>query len=104
MLRKLKHWLFGYLTIHIKGTSPERFINLCSNRRIYIWNIVRDNEYYQFNLSAGKYKKLKPIFRKTRLVPKIDKKYGLPFFIIRNKKRKGFFMGILICMIFVYKM
>lgn len=104
MLRKLKHWLFGYLTLHISGTSPERFINLCSNRRIYIWDIVRDNEYYQFNLSARKYKALKPIFRKTRLVPKIDKKYGLPFFLKRNRKRKGFFVGILICMILVYIM
>lgn len=104
MLKKLKHWLFGYLTVHISGTSPERFINLCSNRGIYIWNIVRDNEHYQFNLSARKYKKLKPIFKKTRLVPKIDKKYGLPFFLKRYKKRKGFFVGLLICIILVYIM
>ena len=104
MLRKLKHWLFGYLTIHISGTSPERFINLCSYKRIYIWNIVRDNENYQFNLSVKNYKELKPIFRKTRLVPKINKKHGLPFFMHRNRKRKGFFIGMLLCLILVYIM
>lgn len=104
MVRKLIHWLFGYLTIHISGSSPERFINLCSYKRLYIWNIVRDNENYQFNLSARNYKKLKPIFRKTRLVPKIKKKHGLPFFMKRNRKRKGFFVGVLICTILVYLM
>ncbi|TAH72856.1 MAG: sporulation protein YqfD [Anaerolineaceae bacterium] len=104
MLRKLKHWLFGYLTVHISGISPERFINLCSNRRLYIWNIVRDNEQYRFNLSARNYKKLKPIFRKTRLIPKIKEKHGLPFFLHRNRRRKGFFIGILICVILVYIM
>ncbi|NLK99545.1 MAG: sporulation protein YqfD [Clostridiales bacterium] len=104
MLRRLKYWLLGYLTIHISGTSPERFINLCSNRRIYIWNIVRANEFYRFNLSVRNYKKLKPIFRKTRLIPKIDKKHGLPFFLHQNRRRKGFFLGILICLILVYIM
>lgn len=104
MLRRLKNWIFGYLTVHISGTSPERFINLCSNRRIYIWNLVRDNEYYRFNLSIRNYKKLKPIFRKTRLIPKINKKHGLPFFLHRNRRRKGFFLGIIICIVLVYVM
>lgn len=104
MLRRLKHWLFGYLTVNISGTSPERFINLCSNRRIYIWNIVRDNEYYKFNISVKKYRKLKPVFRKTRLVPKINIKHGLPFFLHRNRRRKGFFIGFLICMMLIYIM
>lgn len=104
MLKKLKYWLLGYLAVHISGTSPERFINLCSNRKIYIWNIVRDNEYYKFNLSVRDYKKLKPIFKKTGLIPKIDTKNGLPFLIHHNRKRKGFFAGFLVCVIMVYIM
>ncbi len=104
MLRRLKHWLIGYLTVQICGTSPERFINLCSNRRIYIWNLVRDNENYRFNISVKNYKKLKPVFRKTRLVPKINIKHGLPFFLHRNRRRKGFFIGVLICMLLIYIM
>lgn len=104
MLNKLIKWLFGYLTVHISGTSPERFINLCSNRRIYIWNINRNDENYFFNISLRNYRRLKPIFRKTKLIPKIDKKHGLPFFLYRNRRRKGFFIGILMCMLLVYIM
>jgi len=104
MLKKLKHWLMGYLTVHISGTSPERFINLCGNRKIYIWNIVRENEKYKFSLTVRNYRKLKPVVRKTGLIPKIDQKHGLPFLIQKNRKRKGFFIGILICMVLVYIM
>jgi len=91
MLKKLKNWLMGYLTVHISGISPERFINLCGNRNIYIWNIARDNEKYRFNLSVKNYKKIRPIVKKTGLIPKIEQKHGLPFLINKNKKRKGFF-------------
>lgn len=104
MLKKLKHWLMGYLTVHISGTSPERFINLCTNRKIYIWNIVRANEKYIFNLTVKNYRKIKPIVNKTGLIPKIEQKHGLPFFIHKNRKRKGFFLGILFCSVLVYIM
>ena len=104
MLKKLKHWLLGYLTVHISGTSPERFINLCGNRKIYIWNIVRENEKYKFNLSVRNYRKIKPIVKKTGLIPKIEQKHGLPFLIYKNRKRKGFFLGIIICAVLVYIM
>lgn len=104
MLRRLKHWLFGYLTIYISGVSPERFINLCSNRRLYVWNIVRENENYRFNISVKNYKKLKPIFRKTRLIPRINQKNGLPFFLHRYRRRKVFFIGVFMCALLIYIM
>lgn len=105
MLTKLVHWLFGYLTIHISGISPERFINLCSSsRRMFIWNIIKDDEHYRFNISVRNYRKLKPIFRKTRLIPKIYKKHGLPFLLHKHRKRKGFFIGIIICSLLIYIM
>lgn len=104
MLGKLIHWLFGYLTVHISGISPERFINLCSNRGLYIWNIIRDNGNYSFNISLKNYKKLKAIFRKTRLIPKIQQKHGLPFILHRYRRRKGFFIGFIICGVLIYIM
>ena len=95
MLRRLKHWLLGYLTVHISGISPERFINLCSNRRIYIWNIIRENENYKFNLTVKNYKKLMPIFRKTRNCTKNREETWTSLFYHRYKKRKGFFLALL---------
>ncbi len=104
MLLKVWSWLKGYLIIQIQGISPERFINLCSYRRIYIWKLIKVNEKYQFNISINNFKKIKPIVRKTGIVPRIIEKKGFPFFIQKNKKRKVFFIGIIACSILVYIM
>lgn len=104
MLLKVWRLFKGYLIIQIKGISPERFINLCSYRKIYIWNLTRVNGKYQFNISIKDFKSLKPIIRKTGIVPRIIEKRGLPFFLKKNKKRKAFFLGVLACIILVYIM
>lgn len=104
MLIKLINWFKGYLCVRLRGTSPERFINLCCNKQIYIWNLSRIDEDYQFLISIKNYKKLKPIVRKTHMIPKITRKVGFPFYLQRYKKRKGFFAGVLICIILVYIM
>lgn len=104
MLNKLMKWLRGYLLVRIQGSSPERFINLCSNRQIYLWDLIKIGEDYQFRILVKNYRKLKPIAKKTGLVPRIHKKYGLPFLLHRYRKRRGFFAGILICLIAVYMM
>lgn len=102
MLVKLLNWLRGYLIIRIGGTAPERFINLCSNKRISIWNLKQIDNQYQFYIIAKRYKQLKPIARKTGIVPKIIHKSGLPFLRLRYKKRIGFFVGAVICCVLVY--
>lgn len=102
MLIKLFRWLRGYLLIRMKGQSPERFINLCSNRKIYIWNMKYVESNYEFNVMLKDYKKMKPLAKKTGAIPTIKKKVGLPFFTYHYKKRKGFVAGILIFCIALY--
>lgn len=104
MLTRLNNWLRGYLCIRIGGTAPERFINLCCHRKLYIWNLTKNGDIYQFNISLKGFRSLKPIVRKTGLRPKIVKRYGLPFLLHRYRRRKGFFIGVLICIALVYIM
>ncbi|NLK27454.1 MAG: sporulation protein YqfD [Clostridiales bacterium] len=104
MWRKLVNWLCGYLSVQIKGNAPERFINLCFNKRILIWDLRNIDENYRFHIQAKDFKKLKPIARKTGMIPRIKEKIGLPFYVHRYRKRKVFFAGILICSILVYIM
>lgn len=104
MLVKLFNWLRGFLCLTISGPAPERFINLCCNKKIFIWNLKRIDEGYQFYIIAKKYKSLKPIAKKTGIVPKIRRRIGFPFLMHRYRKRGGFFVGILICAILIYIM
>lgn len=104
MLTKLINWFRGYLCVRIRGIAPERFINLCCNKKIFLWDLTRIDEDYSFHISIKNYRKLKPIAKKTGMIPKITCKYGLPFILHRYRKRKVFFIGILICVILVYIM
>ena len=101
-MTKFINWLRGYLCIHINGTAPERFINLCCNKKIAIWNLQQIADKYQFYIRADKFKSLKPIAKKTGNVPKIQSKMGFPFYLQRYRKRKGFFAGIVFCIVLVY--
>lgn len=102
MLIKLYRWLRGYLLVRLKGQSPERFINLCSNRKIYLWNLKNAEGVYEFNIMLRDYVKMRPIVKKTGTLPYIKRKTGLPFLIHRYRKRKGFIAGILIFCTIVY--
>lgn len=102
MLTKLINWICGVLTVRISGVAPERFINFCCNRKLFIWNLQNIDKEYQFNIRANKFKQLKPIAKKTGIVPDIVKKSGFPFIWHKYRKRYGFFAGVLICSLLVY--
>lgn len=101
MITFLKY-LKGYVRIRLKGGSPERFLNLCSNNNILIWQIIRVEDEYEMYLSLKAFRELKSIIRKTNVKIKVIEKKGFPFFLHKYRKRKMFFAGILICAIFVY--
>lgn len=86
-------WGKGYVQVELKGLAPERFLNLCRTRNIYIWNITCEERNYRFCISAGDYFSLKPIIRKTKTRPVIKQRHGFPFLAAHWKKRKGFLFG-----------
>lgn len=104
MLKRFIIWFRGYLLVWIQGYSPERFLNLCSNHHILIWNISKTEDGYQFYITLRDYLTLRPIVRKTKTMPYVRKRFGFPFLIHRYKKRKIFFIGLLIAAAIVYYM
>lgn len=104
MIEKLLLWLRGYLLCYIKGYSIERFINLCRVKGIEILNLRKSSEGYVFQLALKDYRQIQPIARKTKTVPYIKKRYGLPFLLHRYRRRKGLFIGILLFVCLIYTM
>lgn len=102
MLFKIICWLKGYLLVRMKGQSPERFINLCSNRYIYLWDLKHADGDYEFQIMVKDYFKLKPIAKKTGTIPYIKKRFGFPFLIKKYKNRKGYISGILLFGVILY--
>ncbi len=96
----LLKYIKGYLRIKVWGFSPERFMNLCSNKNILLWDIMRDGDTYYMNISLKSFYQLKGIVRKTGTRVAICKRYGLPFFIPTILGRKVFVLGFILTVFF----
>lgn len=98
----LIHLIKGYYVILISGNGKERFLNLCSTKRILLWNLKEKGNAYEFCVSKKAYVLLQDIQQKTNITLTIKGEYGLPFFLYRYKRRKFFFVGILCCLLTIY--
>lgn len=90
------------MKIRVEGYSPERFLNLCNVNKILLWGIETDGTAYEMYVSVRDYKRLRPFVKKTGTKIILLKKYGLPFFLHKFRKRKLFFAGMFFCAAAVY--
>lgn len=96
-------FLRGYLRIKVCGYSPERFMNLCCNHDILLWNIEKcGQEGYMMNISLSGYFQIRPFVKKTGTKVAVLEKYGLPFFIPKLKLHSFFLIGIIGTFLFLF--
>ena len=95
-------YLLGFLRISVEGYYIERFINICKNRKITIWNLKRNsNISLLLNVRINEFKDVCKIAKKTGSKLKIKNKKGLPFLLHRYKKRKIFLILLLLVVILI---
>ena len=97
------HWMQyvkGYVSIKVWGYSTERFLNLCGNHDILVWDIENHGDFYTMKVSIKGFFALKTLLRKTGTKASVLQRYGLPFFVPKMKKRKIFVIGLLVCLLF----
>ena len=94
------NYIIGYIRISIEGYYIERFINICGNEKITIWNLKRNkNVKLELNIGIKDLKKVAKLAKQTKCKIKIIKKKGLPFLFNRYRKRKLFFVFLLVIII-----
>ena len=92
--------LQGYVKIRVWGFAPQRFINLCSNKGILLWNIEKQEDVYTMCIGLQSFYELRPIARKTKVRVVISERYGLPFFMPGMLRRKAFLAGLVLTVAF----
>ncbi len=102
MLKRVANYLRGYVRIRITGYSPERFLNLCKHKGIEMWGLEAKSQAYEMYMTVSGFRKLKPIKKKTRTHIIIIERYGVPFFFHKYRKRKVFFLSIILCIGLIY--
>ncbi len=103
LILRIWNYIRGYVIIMVEGFFPEKFINVCINRGIFLWDINRENSStVTMKVGVKAFKKLIPVVRKTRCRLSVRAKKGLPFLLRRYRKRKTFAAGCLIFIGMVY--
>ena len=96
----LLSYIAGYMRIVVEGYFAERFINICTQKNVLLWNTKRQNSsIFSANISIQDFRKLKPIAKKTKCKVMIKNKRGLPFLFERYKKRK--ILGLLLVLFII---
>lgn len=103
LLVKLWNYIRGYVIIIVEGYFLEKFMNICTHRQIYLWDVERQkNSRMMLKVSIRGFKLLRPVARKTRCRVRIVRKKGLPFIFNRYKKRKAFVAGAVLFIFAIY--
>lgn len=99
IIKVILSYIIGYVKVQVEGYYIERFINICTNNKIIIWNLKRDkNVNLYLNVRTKDFKYMVEAAKKTKCKIKVLKKKGLPFMMHRYKKRK-LFISLLIMLI-----
>ncbi len=100
---RLGYWFTGYVLVEVRGKNPERLVNLCLVSGFPVWGFSADEGAVYFYTTLPKYRSIRKLARKSRCIPRIRRRFGLPFIVARVKKRPAFLlMAALMFALFVY--
>ena len=101
-------WLYrfavGFIEAEFSGDVAEVILNICAKNGISLWNIKRKGEKIRCYITVRDFKALPRIAKNSGIRVHILKRFGLPFFINRYKKRFGIPVGAVIFFCFLYFM
>lgn len=103
-MRAILRFYKGYVRVRLSGLSPERFFNLCKAAGLELWKVCFDGSFYEFYMYAEDYKACGPFAKKSKVRLRVIKKFGLPFFLHKNRKRKMWAAGFAAFFLILYAM
>ena len=95
----------GGVKVRVQGIGRERFFNIAAQREFHIFDISEEEDgAVSFWTTAEDFKRMKPAAKKAGVRLFLKRKYGLPFFLYRNRKRKLLAAGFLAFFSVLYAM
>lgn len=87
LARRLYYGLTGGLEIRVSGPFVEKFLNLANRNGIYLWDVRVQAGQMRAKIGAGDFRQLRPLARRTRSHVRIVRRFGLPFRLVRLRRR-----------------
>jgi len=99
----LKEWTEGYVTITVRGKRFERFLNMAVREGLRVWNIRRvAAETCRCDILIADYFRLRPFLRETGCRSHVEQREGLPFWLVRLRRRSGLAIGAVLFLVGLY--
>ncbi len=100
-MRRLYDFISGEVFVELRGTSPERFFNVCRSRKIPLYEVdtrvTERGTVYVARMKLRDYFRVRSAAKKAHCIPYVRKRLGLPFIIKRYRNRIAFFAGGIYC-------
>ena len=102
-MKKLVDILLGYFNITVVCGYPERFLNICAQNGVELWDIVRvDANTVSASCSIKDYRLLRKILNKDDFKISTKRKSGIPFVLFRIKKRYVLIGAMIVTLLLVW--
>lgn len=91
------NYIRGFLELKLTGLYLERFLNLCVRSGIYLWRIRKISQKEATAcVSIPGFFRMRDASKKTGTRVHILKKRGLPLYLHRHRRRRGFILGFIL--------
>ncbi len=102
-MKSLINLLQGVVEVTVRGTFPERLVNLCAQRGVAFWGLVWvDENTITFTLGRWQVKRLRELGERVGCTVQVGAGEGLPFFLGRFRKRYAFLTGFALSLLCVF--
>lgn len=101
-MKRLYHYLVGYLKVTLKGENCEKILNAAARERISFNALNYRKGKIEGKVTVSDFRRLRYCVRKTDARVHIISKHGLPFIVNRHRHRIGFFSGALLFVAILY--
>lgn len=104
MVLKLLLYRKGMLRISVTGESYDRFLNLCANHGIALWNLEYHGNAYEMDISVQGFSHAASACEKEQNQSEDHTAAGTAVFFISSKEEKMLFAGLLCGILLLYFM
>lgn len=103
-MNKRQFFFGGGVKAEVTGFNIERFFNIAAQRSLHVCEIGREPKTgtVTFWTNIRDFKRMKPVAKKANVRLKIRGKYGLPFFLYKNRGRKLLAAGFVSFFLMLY--
>jgi len=96
-------WIRGIVTVRARGGEPEAFVNRALQGGVELWSIRRaSGGELEFETTVRDFFRLRPYLKRTSCRIHVAGREGMPFWIVKIRRRVFFGIGMLVFFVGLY--